>query len=188
MNSLKVIGPILSDTEFFVNCIDYTVEGLEGISSAVLVGDYTRCRKIFGDYVRSNLKKEIFFKSLTEETTPLTHDELIEKASLALGHIVEPCGIPHDFKGEPIDWFYNATSNGYKEWTWQLSRHAEILILAQAYRKTKEERYADKCCELLNSWMKIQMFAKLVYSIVRIDIVYADNEHSAVEYQLRRYK
>ena len=41
-----------------------------------------------------------------------------------------------------------------KEWTWQLSRHNDIKLLAHEYNKTKNEKLAYAAAELMDSWMK----------------------------------
>ncbi len=63
------------------------------------------------------------------------------------------CGTPHQFAGE-VDWFANPTFNGYEEWTWQLSRHQEWAILAERYRETGDERFAQGFVRLFRSWVR----------------------------------
>ena len=78
---------------------------------------------------------------------------LIEEAERVLRHEMVSCGIPYAFEG-PIRWEYNPTPDGYREWTWQLSRHHEFKLLAEAYRQTGDERYAAGFAELISSWME----------------------------------
>ena len=62
------------------------------------------------------------------------------------------CSTPHQFEGE-VDWFINPTFNQYKEWTWQLSRHSEWGILAERYRATGDERFAEGFVRYFESWV-----------------------------------
>jgi hypothetical protein len=70
-----------------------------------------------------------------------------------LKHRLISCGIAHDF-GEVVDWFANPTYNQYREWTWQLNRHSDWKALAYVYRETGDEKYAEACAELFDSWVK----------------------------------
>ena len=64
------------------------------------------------------------------------------------------CGIPWHFKDHVIDWEFNPTYNGYKEWPWQLSRHDELYQLALYYTLTKDESAARTYAEMLESWIR----------------------------------
>ena len=63
-------------------------------------------------------------------------------------------GIPSVFGSvNSVDWHSNPTYNGYKEWTWQLSRHNDIKHLAHEYRLTGDKKYAEAASALLSSWI-----------------------------------
>lgn len=145
-------GPLLSDQEFF-GCVKSDLDGLKALKDALGREDYPVCRKIFAEYIRGTFNTEIFFSYLPQDCV-LSKDEIIRGAELAMRHVMTACQIPHDFEGGRVDWFSNPTYNGYKEWTWQLSRHEELLTLARAYRLTGDERYAKECCALFDSWVK----------------------------------
>ena len=148
------IGPLLTDAKFFGELLDTTQPGLEGIPAAAAAGDYARCRKMFGDYVRASLQPEVFFTTLPDGMKPEWTEKLADGAEKACRHYMVSCGTPSDFKGAPVDWFSNPTYNNYCEWPWQLSRHAELQTLAKAYRATGNEEYAEACAELFDSWVK----------------------------------
>lgn len=40
------------------------------------------------------------------------------------------------------------------KYLWEPNRHAELLTLAQAWHLTQDQRYADACCTLLDSWFE----------------------------------
>ena len=146
-------GPLLTDKEFFERCINSDLNGLNGLKDAIRRGDYRSCRAIFAQYIQRTLNPELFFSCLPQDRD-LAAVNIIRQAELAMKHIMTACQIPYDFGNGRIDWFSNPTYNGYKEWTYQLSRHAELLTLARAYRITGDENYAKECCELFDSWVK----------------------------------
>ena len=63
------------------------------------------------------------------------------------------CDIYHKFDGK-IDWYSNHTYNNYEEWTWQLSRHRQVLDLAWVYYYNKDEKYAKCAIDILYSWIR----------------------------------
>ena len=94
------------------------------------------------------------------------------------------CGVMHDFGAKnPVDWFHNPTYNGYREWTWQLSRHHEWRHLARMYRRTKDERYARGIVELMKSYIdatecpgpEVSGFATDAWRTIEIGIRLANN-------------
>ena len=66
-------------------------------------------------------------------------------------HRFVSCRVPYTF-GEQIDWEFNPTYNGYKEWPWQLNRHPEWRSLAQYYLLSGDERAAAEWAAQLTSW------------------------------------
>ncbi len=147
------IGPILTDAKFFGELIDCAYPGLEAVPALVEKGDFAACRKVFGDFLRVFLQPEVYFSSRRDKGVVDMSDELVQNAENGCSHLLTSCGTPHQF-GEKVDWFANPTYNKYKEWTWQLSRHHELESLARVYRVTKNEKYADACAELFDSWVK----------------------------------
>ena len=53
---------------------------------------------------------------------------------------------------DEIDW--NLVPWGDPEFVWQFNRHRFLLYLAQAYRLTKDEKYAAHCVRLLDDWIR----------------------------------
>lgn len=63
-------------------------------------------------------------------------------------------GVPGHFADtKSVDWKSNPTYNGYREWTWQLSRHNDIKLLAHEYNLTHKKEYATAAENLLVSWI-----------------------------------
>lgn len=152
-NAVNVIGPILSDRELYA-ALD--VEKFPKLAECVTLldsGDAKGARAVFADVARGVLKREKFFALRGREAKPEFTNGIKTTAERALRHEMWSCGTPMKFEGK-VDWYANPTFNQYKEWPWQLSRHNELIHLAKAYRATGDQRYADGCAELLESWIK----------------------------------
>ena len=150
-----VIGPRLSDADFFAK-VDTTRPGLAGIPAAVAKEDFGAARRIFAAEVRRTLQPERFLR--IPRTFRGRHfmrkDETAEQAAARIlhGELIS-CGTAHTFAGD-VDWFINPTFNQYREWTWQLSRHPEWGILAERYRATGDEQYAEAFVRFFKSWVR----------------------------------
>ena len=142
---------VLTDREFFEKAINYDYPGFKEIQKYSELCDFATCRRLLAEAVRMIFNPKPYFSVHPEKYNA---EAVIERAEKACRHYMESVCIPMDFKGGPIDWFANPTENGYKEWTWQLSRHAELVTLAKAYLATKEVRYKDAAAEILNSWFE----------------------------------
>ncbi len=149
----KMVGPLLSDAELYalIDTERYPVyaECIKLLSE----GNAVQARKVFADNARKIFNKENFFTLPGKEANPELTNPLKGTAERALEHHMWSCGTPMKFEGK-VDWFANPTYNQYKEWTWQLSRHSELIALAKAYRASGDQRYAEGCAELLDSWLK----------------------------------
>ncbi len=143
----------LTDAVFFGEHLDTTRPGLTEIPALAAKGDYKACRKVFAAYVRGMLQPERHFSKVPAIQKNLADGVDYERAEKALKNIMSSCGFEWDFGEGPIDWFSNPTYNGYKEWTWQLSRHAEWRVLARAYRETGDEKYAEGAARQIQSWI-----------------------------------
>lgn len=142
----------VTDEKFFSELLDYDIKELAAVKAASEKGDFALCRKLFAAYVRNTLEPEKFFSALPDGGAAAKSDELIENAQKACRHYMVSCGIPCDFGENEVDWESNPTPTQYKEWTWQINRHAELLTLAKAFRATGDKKYAAACEELFTSW------------------------------------
>ena len=87
----------------------------------------------------------------TDEKKPKTH---MKVAADTLENKFTSVGVPIDFgKGNKIDWRANPTYNKYKEWEVQFHRHHEWAALAEAYRETGDEKYAECYARIIYSWI-----------------------------------
>lgn len=149
-------GPRLSDADLFTKVIDVTRPGLEGIPAAVARGDFAAARRLFAAEVRRTLQPERFFRIRRQfrgQSFMYPNETVAEAAERILRLELISCSTPHQFHGQ-VDWFANPTYNQYREWTWQLNRHPEWAILAERYRETGDERYAEGFVRLFRSWVR----------------------------------
>ncbi len=148
-------GPRLTDADFFSK-IDTTRPGLERLPEAAGHGDSVTARQLFAAEVRRTLQPERFFRVQREfrDAHFMKEGETADQAAerILSGELIS-CSTPYKFDGE-VDWFSNPTFNQYKEWTWQLSRHPEWAILAERYRATSDERYAEAFVRYFRSWVR----------------------------------
>ncbi|HEY64977.1 MAG TPA: hypothetical protein G4O02_10450 [Caldilineae bacterium] len=156
MSETAQIGPRLSDERFFTEIVDTTRPGLEEIPDAVARGDLATARRLFAAEVRRTLQPERFFRIRRDfrgHSYMYPGETIAQAAERILRLELISCSTPHRFEDQ-VDWTANPTYNQYREWTWQLSRHHEWAILAQRYRETGDERYAECFVRLFRSWVR----------------------------------
>jgi hypothetical protein len=56
--------------------------------------------------------------------------------------------------GDQIDWRYDPTPDPRRRWARELHRHAWLPVLAAAYQRTGDERYAVKFAQLIGDWIR----------------------------------
>lgn len=147
-------GPLLSDEEFFLECLDDSLDAVKKMKEAAKEGDYAAARHQFAEYIRETLDPETFFTipyEIPENYYKWKEETDVEAADRICTNRLISCGIEYDF-GDEVDWDHNPTPNQYKEWTWQLNRHNEWKHLAYVYRQTKDEKYAECCARLFSTW------------------------------------
>ena len=149
---MSMQGPVLSDKEFY-DALDYSIPTLADIEPLAKRGDYKAAGEKFCEFIKSYLDPDKYYQLPGKVKKPELTNELLKAAKNALEHNMVSVGTYMKFDGE-VDWCANPTYNKYAEWTWQLSRHAEITNLANAYRATGEEKYAEGAVELLMSWIR----------------------------------
>ena len=151
MENTILKGPRLSDGEFFA-ALDDSKDALKKAMELYESGDTKGAYRAFADYVREGLDPERYFKLKKAELVPEFTESLKASAERAIRHEVTVLGTSYAFNG-PIDWEFNATPNGYKEWTWHLSYVDMLSPLSRAYRATGDEKYVKSAVEILMSWI-----------------------------------
>ena len=144
-------GPTLSDEDFFT-ALREDIPECRTCAELFLQGQVRDAKAAFLAYVRSSLCRDKFFEAVDFDPEDL--DALTKRqAEDALDYNMVSCDTYHRFDGV-VDWYSNPTYNKYEEWTWQLSRHRQILDLSRVYYCTGDEKYAVRAIELLESWIK----------------------------------
>lgn len=140
----------LSDRQFFSSCVDTSLPGLDTIPSLVQADDFAAAQHVFAAYVRQHLDPDTYLAG-EKQSLAASADRVRAAAEDAMHHRFVSCRVPYTF-GEQIDWEFNPTYNGYKEWPWQLNRHPEWRSLAQYYLLSGDERAAAEWAAQLTSW------------------------------------
>ena len=142
-------------------CLNLDYPGMEAVKEAVEAAggkDYSLARKEMASYIRKTLDADRFFEipyEIPENIYKLPGESDAKAAERICNHTLVSVGVSCEYgKENKVDWEANPTYNGYKEWTWQLSRHNDIKLLAHEYNKTKNEKLAYAAAELMDSWMK----------------------------------
>jgi len=142
----------LTDKEFFTSKVDSSIPELASLPALAENGDFASAHKIFADYVRNTLNPENYLAGEKEYLQPYA-DKVKAAAERAMGRTFISCRVPHTFTGE-IDWEFNPTYNGYKEWPWQFNRHPEWKYMADYYLLTGDEKAAAEWSAQFISWAK----------------------------------
>ena len=154
----KIIGPRTSHREFFLEHLNLDMPEFAGIRQAVENDDIALADKIFADAMRyKNPQKDKLKAVWVNEVKNADEKAIAEftnRAKDAMEYKVISCGIPWHFEDHKIDWEFNPTYNAYKEWPWQLSRHAEWRALAKYYLLTGDEEATKTYADMLDSWLK----------------------------------
>lgn len=156
-------GPRLSDDGFF-DAMDLTREDLQAVKAAVDGADWAGARKAFAEHVRVR-DTPIWFSDWEKRSEPQDRDAEVELVRVGdravmnvdlgfadhiVANVLTSCRVEQDF-GDEINWELDPI--GYKEWTWQLSRHPFWVTLGQAYWKTGDEKYAEAFVRQMRHWI-----------------------------------
>ena len=58
----KKLGPLLSDEQFFCECLNLDYPGMEAVKEAVADKDYSLAKKEMASYIRKTLDADHFFE------------------------------------------------------------------------------------------------------------------------------
>lgn len=148
-------GIRLGETEFFVQHLRTDVPEFARAKEAAKAGNLTEAKRLFAGYVRRTLKPEVLNREwIGKKYEKKQMRRLKAAAEETMDYKLSSCGTPIHFKDHKIDWECNPTYNGYREWTWQLSRHPFWTTLAAYYTATGDERAARVWVEQIRSWFR----------------------------------
>lgn len=146
-------GPRLGDAEFFA-MLDLSRPDLAQVKKAVDQSDWPAARHALAEHMRTRTTPNWSGEGINGPR----RDARGRLADDAIEHRFSSIGIPVRF-GDDINWLYNPTTEPGSqyavnhEWTWQFNRHPFWAALAEAYRRTGDEKYAAEFVAELKSWM-----------------------------------
>ena len=115
----KKLGPLLSDEQFFGECLNLDYPGMEAVKEAVADKDYSLAKKEMASYIRKTLDADHFFEipyEIPENIYKLPGESDAEAAERICNHTLVSVGVPCEYgKENTVDWEANPTYNGYKE-------------------------------------------------------------------------
>ena len=145
-----------SDKTSVLDIIDTSFPGAEGLPAAGDEEFVSSFAAFFRSYLDSTSSR--FFSipyEKPENVYTLPGESEREAADRICRGTLVSVGVPSDFGCvENVNWHSNPTYNGYKEWTWQFSRHNDIKLLAHEFILTGDRKYADAAAALLSSWIR----------------------------------
>lgn len=157
----RACGPTLSDEELFQQWLSLDLPEMAQVKQRVEVADWTAARHALAEAIRQMSVPDGFFDIVYEppENVVMTPTETEQEACERIKkHTLISVGVPCVYgEGNPVDWEANPTYNGYKEWTFQLSRHHELKMLAHQYHLTGDDSLAVCAAELLHSWIRQEL-------------------------------
>ena len=148
------LGTSVSD--FFGRCVDCTIPALSKIPAKMAAGDTNAANRIFADYVRATLdSRKVNATWYKGRLTAKGRARLRRQAEDIMDYKLSACGVPYHFKDHKIDWTFNPTYNGYREWPWQFGRQKFFTTLAEYYvRMGSDERAAATWRDMVASWIE----------------------------------
>lgn len=151
--SAVIQGPRLTDAEFFA-ALNLELPELADVKVAVESKDWPAAKHAFAEHIKSRATPKWYFDwrdKPAPDKRPKKPDT--SRADRYARNELVSVGVWHEF-GSDIDWSINPMPNGYREWTWQLSRHPFWVTLGRAYWDTGDEKYARAFVYQMTDWVK----------------------------------
>lgn len=127
-----------------------------GISEVLAADDFTSA---FASFIRGYLDstRDRYFSipyEVPENVYKLEGESDRDACDRIVTGTLVSVGVPSAFGStKDVDWHSNPTFNGYKEWTWQFSRHNDVKLLAHEYLLTGNHAYAEAAADLISTWI-----------------------------------
>ena len=145
---------MLFSEDVFFHALDEGIPELARARELFDGGDLAGAEAAFAAYLKTALRADLYLpERMNPNPTREEREAGIAHADRICGGEVSSTGLAYVFKDNVFDWEVNPTFNGYREWTWQLSRHPEFVTLAQAYEWTGDEKYARQYVHMITSWI-----------------------------------
>lgn len=144
----------LSDKDFYEKVLDLSIPELKKAGTLFSEGKQAEAEKTFADFLRTRFpdKRIASFPRGSMEGTGGVSEEVY--ADEVLEGYVYSIGYKHKFENGIIDWTHNPTFNKYVEFSYHLQYHSELYVLASAYERTGDEKYAARFNYMINSWIE----------------------------------
>ena len=144
----------LSDKDFYEKVLDLSIPELKKAGTLFSEGKQAEAEKTFADFLRTRFPDERIasFPRGSMEGTGGVSEEVY--ADEVLEGYVYSIGYKHKFENGIIDWTHNPTFNKYVEFSYHLQYHSELYVLASAYERTGDEKYAARFNYMINSWIE----------------------------------
>jgi hypothetical protein len=139
-------GPTPSEIAVYERMIDWQLDSLEEARDAWIANDTTRALTLVARQIFQRLGSE---KSVPHG--PTSPEGFLEAAELAMKGEVTLLHFGPVKIGTPIDWF--SRSDVDHQWTVHLNYMYWINGLAETYRATGEERYAERWLEIVEDFL-----------------------------------
>ncbi len=148
-------GPVMESALTFSEKEFLKEVNLKQVSSLLEKDDVITARKALLSHYKDRVELNWpIFPSRMTKVYDLGDSELIEQADLLAEHRFLIGDEPEVIFGEKIDWKYNPTLDPRARWTRELHRHRWWSVLAVAYQKTSDERYAREFVNVMIDWVK----------------------------------
>lgn len=142
----------IKESELFAS-LNLDIKEMRLAESLYKEGKREGARKILADYVRENFECEKVLSCHGIDPKSEPDEDEFYQANAALEYNLVSVGIYHKFENG-VDWYANPTPNKYEEWTWQFARHYQLVPTSRVYAYTKDERYAERIADLIDSFIK----------------------------------
>ncbi len=150
----SVKGPLLSERDFFTRCLDVAIPALAPIPGLVAAGDMAGARKIFSDHVRRTLRPELVIGEWLSETNSAARRRALKaKAAQIMRREISTLGCTWQFENGNVEWEFNPTFNGYREWNYHTAYFDCANPLAELYLHSRDEALARSWRELFLSFI-----------------------------------
>lgn len=144
---------LFSEEYFYHDALDLSIPELEQAKEQFDAKNVKEAERLFASYLKKTLKPDLYAGKPGKNLSDAARKNLLDRADRICGGEVISVGQAYTFPDNRIDWSFNPTYNGFKEWTWCLSRHEEFVRLADAYACTGDEKYARQYVRMITSWI-----------------------------------
>ena len=148
---------IITKDAFYLEELDTSIPAVGAAVEFYRDGKEREADHAFAEYLKSIVAPDKYFGVIDKEVSPAPWDGKEELSVLEIadrncrGQVCQ-AKTSYDYGGE-IDWNYNGSPDGYREWLWHLNRHNMFKTLGYAYILTGDEKYAAAFERHIRGWI-----------------------------------